>query len=162
MAYDLTDRARARTARDVLERIDADTADRLEEFAASPQTIGARLQALDHEWDIDRAIEAEAAAMGLGGLAAGALVHRGFLAVPAVAAAALVLFATRGLYPWLPFFRRLGVRSAREIQRERYALKALRGDFDRLRAPAREAASAPAAPPAGSAPAAPPAGRAAA
>lgn len=31
-----------------------------------------------------------------------------------------------------PGFRRLGVRTQREIERERYALKALRGDFDRL------------------------------
>ena len=28
-----------------------------------------------------------------------------------------------------PIFRRLGIRSSREIQRERHALKALRGDF---------------------------------
>jgi hypothetical protein len=28
--------------------------------------------------------------------------------------------------------RRLGVRTAREIERERYAIKARRGDFDRL------------------------------
>jgi hypothetical protein len=32
----------------------------------------------------------------------------------------------------VPVFRRLGVRTAGEIDRERYALKALRGDFDRI------------------------------
>ena len=32
----------------------------------------------------------------------------------------------------MPVFRRLGVRTAGEIDRERYALKALRGDFDRI------------------------------
>jgi hypothetical protein len=34
-----------------------------------------------------------------------------------------------GWYPLMPLFRRLGIRTAREIERERYALKALRGDF---------------------------------
>jgi hypothetical protein len=32
----------------------------------------------------------------------------------------------------LPIFRRLGFRTASEIDRERYALKALRGDFEEL------------------------------
>ena len=39
------------------------------------------------------------------------------------------LHAMTGCYPLLPLFRRLGFRSPREIARERYALKALRGDF---------------------------------
>ena len=32
--------------------------------------------------------------------------------------------------PLHPVFRRLGIRTQREIELERYALKALRGDFD--------------------------------
>ena len=39
-----------------------------------------------------------------------------------IAGAAVFLFGTRGLYPLLPIFRRLGVRTAREIERERYAV----------------------------------------
>jgi hypothetical protein len=41
----------------------------------------------------------------------------------------MLLYGTTGRYPLLPIFRRLGLRTAREIARERYALKALRGDF---------------------------------
>jgi hypothetical protein len=40
-------------------------------------------------------------------------------------------------HPPIPLFRRLGVRTAREIERERYAIKALRGDFDDIPAPGR-------------------------
>jgi hypothetical protein len=40
--------------------------------------------------------------------------------------------ALQGWCPPVPVMRRLGVRTAREIERERYALKALRGDFDQL------------------------------
>jgi hypothetical protein len=32
----------------------------------------------------------------------------------------------------VPIFRRLGVRTRDEINREKYALKALRGDFDEI------------------------------
>jgi hypothetical protein len=40
------------------------------------------------------------------------------------------------LFPPFSFFRRGGLRTRREIEQERYALKALRGDFDgRLRWP---------------------------
>lgn len=126
------DRARRHTARSVLRRIDDDTLDHLMEVGQKPETASRRLEALDREWDIDRTIEAEAATMGLIGLALGAFVRPAFLAMPATVGAAVFLFGTRGIYPLLPIFRRLGIRTAREIERERYAVKALRGDFDAL------------------------------
>lgn len=66
------------------------------------------------------------------GLALGTFVRPGLLAMPAAVGAAVFLFGTRGIYPLLPMFRRLGIRTAREIERERYAVKALRGDFDAM------------------------------
>ncbi|MEJ7930820.1 hypothetical protein WG922_12640 [Ramlibacter sp. AN1015] len=126
------DRARRHTARSVLRRIDDDTVGHLMEVAQKPETASRRLEALDREWDMDRTIEAEAAAMGLMGLALGAFVRPAFLAMPATVGAAVFLFGTRGIYPLLPIFRRLGVRTALEIERERYAVKALRGDFDSM------------------------------
>lgn len=124
------DRARRHTARSVLRRIDDETFDHLMEVEQKPDSARQRLEALDREWDIDRTIEAEAATMGLIGLALGALVRPAFLAMPATVGAAVFLFGTRGIYPLLPIFRRLGIRTAREIERERYAVKTLRGDFD--------------------------------
>lgn len=126
------DRARRHTARSVLRRIDDDTLDHLLEVETKPETTSRRLEALDREWDIDRTVEAEAATMGLIGLALGTFVRPAFLALPATVGAAVFLFGTRGIYPLLPIFRRLGIRTAREIERERYAVKALRGDFDAL------------------------------
>jgi hypothetical protein len=41
----------------------------------------------------------------------------------------LVYHAIEGWCPPVPILRRLGVRTAREINREKYALKAIRGDF---------------------------------
>ena len=41
----------------------------------------------------------------------------------------LLQHAVQGWCPPVPVFRRLGVRTQTEIDEERYALKALRGDF---------------------------------
>lgn len=88
-----------------------------------------RLAALDKEWDIERTLEANAATLSLVGCALGASVDRRFFAVPAVVAGFLLQHAVQGWCPPLAIFRRLGVRTAAEINQERYALKALRGDF---------------------------------
>ncbi len=95
----------------------------------SPRDIARRLRELDREWDIERALEANAAAVGLTGVALGVFVTRWFLVVPAVAAGFLLQHALQGWCPPLPVLRRLGFRTSREIDEERNALKAVRGDF---------------------------------
>jgi hypothetical protein len=126
------DRIRRRTAAEVLRRIDDVTVASLNRCADSPEAIDARLAGLDREWDTDRALEIEAAMMGLLGLALGTFVRKELLALPAIVASAVLVQSTMGRYPLMPLFRRLGLRTSREIERERYALKALRGDFAEL------------------------------
>jgi hypothetical protein len=50
-----------------------------------------------------------------------------------VVAGFLLQHAVQGWCPPVPLFRRLGFRTAAEIDYERYALKALRGDFRNVR-----------------------------
>lgn len=126
---DRHDRVRRHTAAEVLRRIDDETVSALAHCAEVPDEAARRLQALDREWDTDRTLEAEAAAMGLLGLALGAFVGPRLLALPAFVAGAVLVQAATGRYPLMPLFRRLGLRTSKEIARERYALKALRGDF---------------------------------
>jgi len=95
-------------------------------------TLAERLQELDKEWDIERAIEAEVAGSVLLGFVFGATLSKKWFLLPAFAGAMLLLHTIRGEYPLLPLFRRLGFRTANEIAQERYALKALRGDFDNI------------------------------
>lgn len=97
--------------------------------AAGPEAIDRRLHELDHEWDIERTLEANAATIALIGLGLGATVDRRFYLLPAAVAGFLLQHAIQGWCPPVPVFRRLGVRTASEIDEERYALKALRGDF---------------------------------
>ena len=108
-------------------RSDAEVA-RLE--GADPAQVATRLQQLDREWDIERTLQANAATLALVGTVLGARVDRRFLALPAVVFSFFAQHALQGWCPPIPVFRRLNVRTAREIKRERYAIKALRGDFD--------------------------------
>lgn len=94
--------------------------------------IDRRLKELDQEWDIERTLEANAASLALMGLGLGVFVNRRFFMLPAVVAGFLLQHAIQGWCPPVPVFRRLGIRTAREISAERYALKAVRGDFEDL------------------------------
>jgi hypothetical protein len=130
----VTDRVRANTWVPVNDRLDIETQLRIREAAASAsaETLTRRLTQLDYEWDFDRTVETEASLMGLLGLALGISVNKRFLVVPAFVSTMLILHATHGWYPLLPLFRRIGVRTQDEIDRERYGLKAIRGDFTAL------------------------------
>lgn len=102
--------------------------------AEYPEEIERRLDELDREWDIERTLEANAATLALASTLLGAFMDRRFLILSSVVTGFLLQHALQGWCPPVPIFRRLGVRTTAEIDRERYALKALRGDFGRLNA----------------------------
>jgi hypothetical protein len=111
-------------------RIHSDMLDRLRQYeGANHAAISDRIHELEREWDIERVLEANAASIALVGLTLGATVNRRWFALPAVVAGFLLQHALQGWCPPLPAFRRLGVRTAREIHEEIVALKLMRGDF---------------------------------
>ena len=100
--------------------------------AAGPEAIDRRLAELDREWDVERTLEANAATLAAVGAGLALLADRRFALIPLVVGGFLLQHAVQGWCPPLPVFRRLGVRTQTEIDYERYALKALRGDFRQL------------------------------
>jgi hypothetical protein len=127
------DRVSAHTADEINLRIRRQTEANIANYArAGGVAIGRRLKELDEEWDIERTLEANAATASLIGLTLGATVDRRWFLFPAVVAGFLLQHALQGWCPPLVIFRQLGVRTASEIDYERYALKALRGDFKRV------------------------------
>lgn len=96
---------------------------------ASPQQIAQRIKELEQEWDVERMLEANAASVVLLGVGLGTFVDKRFFAIPGIVAGFLLQHALQGWCPPLPVFRALGVRTQSEIDREIYALKAMRGDF---------------------------------
>lgn len=124
------DRVPAHTAEETNEQIRRQTEASIAHYArAGSAAIERRLKELDEEWDIERTLEANAATASLIGLTLGATVDRRWFLFPAVVAGFLLQHALQGWCPPLPFFRSRGIRTASEIDYERYALKALRGDF---------------------------------
>lgn len=99
-------------------------------FATRLDRIEQRIDELDREWDIERTLEANAAAVSLFGLAMGTFSNRKWFALPAVVGSFLLQHAIQGWCPPVSIFRRLGFRTRTEIDQERYALKAVRGDFE--------------------------------
>jgi hypothetical protein len=125
-----TERVRNHTADHVNAEIRRHMRERVRRIAAQgPSRIERRLEELDYEWDIERTLEANAATLALTGVVLGATVDRRWLLLPGVVTAFLLQHALQGWCPPVPVFRRLGFRTASEIEEERYALKALRGDF---------------------------------
>jgi hypothetical protein len=107
---------------------------RLRQLAAGEEhDIEERLKDLQREWDAERVLSLNAAVFGLAGVVLGATRDRRWLALPAIVLAFVAQHATQGWCPPVSALRRLGVRTRREIERERYALKAIRGDFEGAR-----------------------------
>jgi hypothetical protein len=127
------DRVRAHSNRRHNQRIDAQTQQCLEQYAtANREAIGRHIDALDREWDVERYLQMNAGIVSLSGVVLGAMVSRRFLVLPAVVFGFFFQHATQGWCPPLPVFRTMGVRTGREINQEKYALKALRGDFENV------------------------------
>ena len=125
------DRVRANTSEEVNARLDREMRERVESYAARGEAeITRRIGELDREWDMERLLETNASALaGVGVGLAAATGSRKWLILPGVVLSFLFQHAVQGWCPPVPVFRRLGVRTREEIDRERYALKALRGDF---------------------------------
>jgi hypothetical protein len=127
------------------ERVSGNTADEINDWirrrteasvarcaALGREAIAERLRELKQEWDIERCLETMAPTFSLIGLTLGATVNRKWLLLPLVVQSFFLQHALQGWCPPVPVLRRLGVRTAEEINEERCALKALRGDFEEL------------------------------
>ena len=129
MTTNTVNRVSSNTAEDVNLEIAKETNESVRYFAANPTGIDRRLRELDEEWDIERLLEANASALTVAGVTLGVTVDKRWFVLPALVGAFLFQHAIQGWCPPIPILRRRGYRTAREIEIERIALKALRGDF---------------------------------
>lgn len=109
-------------------------------YAQNPDDIPARLRELDEEWDVERVLALKASVLVLIGLLFGAVRGRWF--VLSVAGGTFLLqHALEGWSPPLPVLRRMGYRTAREVDIERNALLILQGKLGGFAASDRNAAA---------------------
>lgn len=124
------DRVRAHTSPEVNSQIDSQIETRIWTYAQqSNETITAHIAQLESEWDIERTLQTNASTLVFIGTLLGAFVNPWFLLVPGLVSAFLFQHAIQGWCPPLPILRRLGKRTRSEIDAEKFAMKALRGDF---------------------------------
>ena len=124
------DAVRAKTKPDVQRKIDKKIREQIIHYASQPkEVISRRIFELEREWDVERVLESNVSSIGLASLILGVTVNRKCLAITGTVLGFLLLHAVQGWCPPLPVLRKLGVRTRREIDRELFALKVLRGDF---------------------------------
>ncbi|HZW39733.1 MAG TPA: hypothetical protein VFF33_10560 [Ignavibacteriaceae bacterium] len=112
-------------------KIDADILGNIKKYSSLRiDEINNKIKNLDKEWDAERVLETNAASLSIVGLGLAFFVSKKWFALSAVAASFLLQQGIQGWCPPLPLFRKLGIRTKKEIDKEKYALKFLKGDFD--------------------------------
>lgn len=128
---DESDRIRANTSEEINRRIDRYTEDNIRYYASQNEAaITERIDELENEWDVDRLVQASVSGVSLMSIFMGVIGSKKWWLIATAAVGFLGNHAVSGWCPTAALCRRLGFRTRQEIDREKYALKALRGDFD--------------------------------
>lgn len=121
--YNTTEKVNRKICRNAMQNID-----RYE--GANFKTLTGRLKELNKEWDTERFLETNAAALVLISTALGVYKSRKWFLLTGTVGLFLLQHALQGWCPPLPILRKLGVRTEAEINDEKNAIKFFRGDFD--------------------------------
>ena len=129
-----TDSVRTHASDGINRRIDAQVEACVRRMAEDPEgpTISRYLERLESEWDVNRVLMVASSAVSVLGLAVSSRRSQGWKLLAGVAAGLLLQQGLLGFGPLAGVARLLGVRSRQEIDLEKFALKALRGDFKRI------------------------------
>jgi len=124
------DRVRKHTSAKNLESIEQQIEDSIRFYATQPvAAITRRIDELEWEWSIERWLETNASSLAFSGIVLGLTVSRKWFALPLLVTGFLFQHAIHGWCPPVPILRRMGIRTRSEIDREKFALKVIRGDF---------------------------------
>lgn len=126
-------RVEMHTNNKVNKRIVQKTDDNLKKLQyGSADALTERINQLDREWDTERVLEANAAAIIFVGSVIGWLTSPYWFILTGIISFFLFEHAIQGWCPPLPLIRRLGVRTQAEIQVEKMTVKFMRGDFNNI------------------------------
>jgi len=127
------DRVRCSTNKKYNDEIEAKILSSLREYSnKSSEEITKRIHEVEREWSIERTIELNASTLAFIGLLLGAFVNKYWLFIPGLVLPFLFLHAIQGWCPPIPIMRKFHIRTRREMDWEKFGLKFLRGDFDKV------------------------------
>ncbi len=130
-----TQRVATYTNPDVNEMIRNNTIDNLASLEdAEEEALTRRIQNLNNEWDMERFVEARAALCVMTTSLFGLSKNKYWSFLTMVAGTFLLQHALIGWCPTAPIMRKMGIRTAEEINQEKMALKMLRKDFAHVKA----------------------------
>jgi hypothetical protein len=130
------DRVRKNTSWGQNLKIDNLTRENIRKYSkGSDREIADRIKTLKKKWDMERTLELNMSTLALTGLALSVFVDRRWSLLSGVVLGFFAQHAIQGWCPPLPLFRAMKVRTRTEIEEEKYALKALRGDFNNVNSP---------------------------
>jgi hypothetical protein len=129
-----TDAVRSHAPEEVNKRIDERVERCVRHMAQQDRAeISRYLKKLEREWDLNRAVTVVGSLIAVAGLWLGRRDGGGWRILSGAAAGLLLQHGLFGFGPLAEMVRALGgVRTRREIDMEKFALKALRGDFERI------------------------------
>jgi len=128
-----TDPVRRYTSAEVLEEIEKRLEHNIRFYAAQPPLlIAERIEELQREWSIERSLQVHTSAVAFITAFFGLTRRRGWAVLTCTVLGFFLYHTLRGFDPRLTPLRKLGMRTRQEIDREIYALKVLRGDFNTL------------------------------
>jgi hypothetical protein len=125
------DRVRRSSPDEANKEIDQEILDNISKYGfGSLEAIEDRIEELNKEWDIERVLEVNASSLALTGVLLGFAKDKRWFILPGIVTTFLLQHGLQGWCPPLPILRKLGFRTRKEIDEERYSLKILRGDFE--------------------------------
>lgn len=101
---------------------------------AEAEELTRQIRRLNSEWDMERFVEAKAAMCVMGCSLFGIAKNKYWSFLTLIAATFLLQHALLGWCPSAPLLRKVGIRTAEEINQEKIVLKMLRKDFAHTKA----------------------------
>lgn len=128
------DRVKEATPSSINQKIENDTWQRISSYIGKSEAeISARIKELNKEWDIERYLGVNMSTLAMSGLILNAATkNKNWLILPGVVLTFFMQHAVQGWCPPLPLLRKLNIRTSKEIEQEKYALKLIRGDFNEV------------------------------
>ncbi|MES2725538.1 MAG: hypothetical protein V4643_00455 [Bacteroidota bacterium] len=114
--------------------IDETTKENIQKYIDQGEgAIDRRVRELDNKWDMEKTIRFNISVLALAGVLFGTFKKRRWSVLSVAITAFIVQHLISKWCPSLPLLKKLGMQTHKEIEREKYALKALRGDFKSIK-----------------------------
>ncbi len=114
--------------------IDETTRENIQKYVDQGEdAIDRRIRALDHTWDMEKTLRFNISVLALAGVLFGTYKKRRWSVLSIAVTAFIAQHLISKFCPTLPLLKKLGLQTHQEMEHEKYALKALRGDFKSIK-----------------------------